>query len=57
MVRDQAGDRNEKSIVLSLEDKELIELSRIMQDSDAREALRFLDKYVKPKLKHALEGL
>ena len=46
-----------KSIVLTLEDKELIELSRIMQDSDAQEALRFLDKHVKPKLKHALEGL
>jgi len=46
-----------KSIVLILEDKELIELSRIMQDADAQEALRFLEKHAKPKLKRALEGL
>ena len=46
-----------KSIVLTLEDKELFELSRIMQDSDEKEALSFLNKYVKPKLQQAIEGL
>jgi hypothetical protein len=46
-----------KSIVLVLADEELFELSRIMQDADEKEALSFLNKYVKPKLQQAIEGL
>lgn len=44
-----------KAIVLALEDEELFEPSRIIQDDDQEEALHFLKKYIKAKLRHAME--
>ena len=45
-----------KSIAIALTDEELIELARILQDEDEREALGFLKKHVKGRLREALES-
>ncbi len=45
-----------KSINLILEDDEIIELMRILMDSDAEEALEFLRKHFKGKARDLLEG-
>ena len=46
-----------KSITLALSDEELLEASRILQDEDEKEALRFLSKHLKGKLREVMEGL
>jgi len=45
-----------KSIVLALTDKELQELYRILVDRDEKEALVFLDRHLRKKVRQALEG-
>ena len=45
-----------KSIVLTLSDDELLELQRIILDGDEKEAIRFLEKHLKDKVRAALEG-
>jgi hypothetical protein len=45
-----------KKTVLSIEENELIELERIMLDSDKEEALRFLKKSVYEKILHFQQG-
>ena len=39
--------RMKKAIVLALTDEQLIELSRILQNRNEKEALRFLERHVK----------
>ncbi len=46
-----------KSITLALSDEELLEASRILQDDDEKEALRFLKKHLSVKLRKVIEGL
>ena len=46
-----------RSIVLALTDEELVELFRILQDRDEKEALRFLERHLKGKLREVMEGL
>ncbi len=45
-----------KSIILALNDEELIELQRIIFDGDERGALLFLQTHLKDKLRGTLEG-
>jgi len=45
-----------KSIILAFDDQELMELQRIILDGDETEALRFLEKHFKDKVRAALEG-
>jgi hypothetical protein len=45
-----------KKTVLSIEENELIELQRIIIDSDKEEALRFLRKSVFDKIMHSQQG-
>jgi hypothetical protein len=45
-----------KKTVLSIEENELIELQRIIIDSDREEALRFLRKSVFDKILHSQQG-
>jgi len=45
-----------RSIILTLGDPELMELQRIILDGDKAEALRFLEKHFKDKVRAALEG-
>ena len=45
-----------KTLVLSLADEELLELCRILLDQDQEEALRFLEKHLKGKVREAREG-
>lgn len=45
-----------KKTVLSIEENELIELQRIIIDSDKEEALRFLRKSVFDKILHSQQG-
>ena len=45
-----------KPIVLSLTDKELQDLYRVLIDRDAEGALYFLDEHVRKKVHQALEG-
>ena len=45
-----------KSIVLALDEQELLELERIMIDDDCEAALRFLRKHIKDKARGALEN-
>jgi len=41
---------------LSLDEKDLLELERIVTDADEKEALRFLKKSVYDRLVHAQQG-
>lgn len=45
-----------KALQLILEDRELIELARILMDDDAEAALAFLKRHLKGKAKDLLEG-
>lgn len=45
-----------KAVLLTLEDPEVIELMRILQDEDAEAALAFLQAHFKGKLRELLEG-
>jgi hypothetical protein len=45
-----------KAIGLALEDKEVIELARILQDEDAEGALAFLKQHFKRKVHDLLDG-
>jgi hypothetical protein len=45
-----------KSVILPLSDEELIELQRILLDSDSNGALRFLKKHLEKKVSAALTG-
>jgi hypothetical protein len=45
-----------KSLNLILEDEEIIELMRILMDSDAEGALEFLRQHFKGKARDLLEG-
>jgi hypothetical protein len=45
-----------KSILLVLEDEDIIELMRILLDDDADEALHFLKGHFKGKARELLEG-
>jgi hypothetical protein len=45
-----------RKTVLSIEENELIELQRIIIDSDKEEALRFLKKSVFEKIMHSQQG-
>lgn len=45
-----------RKTVLSIEENELIELERIIIDSDKEEALRFLKKSVYEKIVHSQQG-
>lgn len=46
----------EKTLVLILEEKELLELVRISDDGDTAAALAFLHRNLTPKARNALEG-
>ena len=45
-----------KSVTIFLEDRELIELIRILVDEDAEDALLFLKTHLKGKATELLEG-
>ncbi len=45
-----------KSLNVVLEDEDIIELMRILMDSDAEGALAFLQKHFKGKARDLLEG-
>jgi hypothetical protein len=45
-----------KSLNLVLEDQDIIELMRILMDSDAEGSLEFLRKHFKGKARDLLEG-
>ena len=45
-----------KSLNLILEDEDIIELMRILMDSDAEGALKFLRQHFKGKARDLLEG-
>ena len=45
-----------KSMQVTLEDQEIIELMRIMLDDDAEGALSFLKNHFRGKARHLLEG-
>lgn len=45
-----------KGITLVLEDEDIIELMRILMDSDADAALEFLRQHFKGKARELLEG-
>jgi len=50
------GNSMKRSIILTLSDEELLELQRIILDGDQIEAIRFLEKHLKDKVRAALEG-
>ena len=45
-----------KALTVVLEDKDIIELMRILMDSDADSALEFLRRHFKGKSRELLEG-
>jgi hypothetical protein len=45
-----------KRTAISLDEKELLELERIVTDGDDKEALRFLKKAVYDKILHSQQG-
>lgn len=45
-----------KSLNLILEDEDIIELMRVLMDSDAESALEFLRRHFKGKARDLLEG-
>ena len=45
-----------KALTVVLEDKDIIELMRILMDSDAEGALEFLQEHFKGKARDLLEG-
>ncbi len=45
-----------KALIVALEDQEIIELMRILLDSDAEGALEFLRLHIKGKARELLEG-
>jgi hypothetical protein len=45
-----------KKTVVSLEERDLLELERIITDSDEREALRFLKKSIYDRIAQAQQG-
>ncbi len=45
-----------KSLTIVLEDKEIIELMRVLMDSDTEGALEFLKEHFKGKARDLLEG-
>jgi uncharacterized glyoxalase superfamily protein PhnB len=45
-----------RSMTLTLGDQELMELQRIILDGDKAEALRFLERHFKDKVRAVLEG-
>jgi hypothetical protein len=45
-----------KALFLLLEDKDIIELMRILLDDDAESALQFLKQHFKGKARDLLEG-
>ncbi len=45
-----------KALTIVLEDEEIIELMRILMDSDTEGALEFLRKHFKGKARDLLEG-
>jgi hypothetical protein len=45
-----------RKTAISIEESELIELERIIMDSDKEEALRFLKKSVYEKILHSQQG-
>jgi len=45
-----------KKAAVSLEEKDLIELERIIVDNDEKEALKFLKKSVYDRIAHAQQG-
>ena len=45
-----------KNLSVALEDKDIIELMRILMDSDAKGALVFLREHFKGKARDLLEG-
>lgn len=45
-----------KAIILALTDEELIELQRIMLDEDKEEALRFLQRHFRKRVRAVMEG-
>ena len=45
-----------KALQIILEDKDIIELMRILMDDDAEEALEFLREHFKGKARDLLEG-
>ena len=45
-----------KALTVALEDQEIIELMRILLDSDAEGALEFLQMHFKGKARELLEG-
>lgn len=45
-----------KALTIILEDKDIIELMRILMDDDAAGALAFLKQYFKSKARDLLEG-
>jgi hypothetical protein len=42
-----------KRMVLNLDDEELIWLKRVITDQDSEEALKFINKVMKPRLREA----
>ena len=45
-----------KTLIISLNDREVLELCQILIDQDAEGALAFLQKHVKHKARDLLEG-
>ena len=45
-----------KALTVILEDKDIIELMRVLMDSDAEGALEFLQEHFKGKARDLLEG-
>ena len=45
-----------KKAAVAFDEKELMELERIMVDSDKDEAIRFLKKYVYERILHSQQG-
>ncbi len=45
-----------KAVSLVLEDKDLVELMRVLMDNDAEGALTFLKEHLKGKARALLEG-
>lgn len=45
-----------KSLILALDDQEVLDLCQILIDQDAEGALAFLQKHVKHKARDLLEG-
>ena len=45
-----------RKTAVSLEERDLLELERIVTDSDEKEALRFLKKYIYDRIAQAQQG-